>query len=86
VRRNSAEPTDGLHVAQRVDIGADVARLGRAAVRVAVILREQVHVVEDDAVDAQALIGELEGRVHDAPFVEQLAAVLKPSFEVARDN
>jgi hypothetical protein len=60
-------------ISEIADKRADVSRRGRAIIRIAIVLREHVHVVEDDAVNAQTL-GEEKGGVHYATLVEEVRA------------
>ncbi len=63
-------------ISEIADKRADVSRRGRAIVGIAIVLREHVHVVEDDAIDAETL-GQDKCGVHDSSLVEEVRAVLK---------
>lgn len=67
---------ENLHVHVFVQFGSKVARHLPAAVVVAVVFRDVVHVVEDQAVPAQVLHGLQEAHVEQHGSVEGLAPAL----------
>ena len=53
-----------------------MARVLSARVHVAVVLGNEVHVMEDEAIEVSPLPRLYESQVHKAPLVERLLAVL----------